>query len=505
MSGINAVERAILALSPAWAARRARSRLQVAAYGGAYEATQHSRLRKTARDYGDGNAVARTSQAALRDMARNLDRNHDLSRGILNVLVRNIVGANGIGVLPQPRDTSGNVIDGLAHQLQDLWEAWSRQPEVTGEFNRARAEQLACRSWMRDGESLCQYVEGNVPKLNHATQVPFSLEYLESDMVPIDYEDASQNILQGVQCDAWGKPQTYYVYKTHPGARTGAWPQLKAVPSSAIGHIKLVDRFGMRRGVSMFASVLTRLDDLKDYEESERIAAKVAASMAAVIKKGAPDDYQPNPSAAQREMRMAPGMIFDTLAPGESVEIIDSKRPNPQAVEWRYAQLRAVAAGADVSHSSASKNYDGTYSAQRQELVEQWEAYKLLSQAFIDQHTSEVYVRFVSMCILAGLVRIPRGATFSGVAHALYIPPAMPWIDPVKEASGWQLREQMGWISGSEVVLLSGRNPADVIRAETKWRADRAAAGLPDMPMPAGSQPTVTQAAPAANGSQAHA
>ncbi|HET6806899.1 MAG TPA: phage portal protein, partial [Frateuria sp.] len=453
MKRLSRIDRAILAVSPSWAARRAQARYRVAAYSGAYEATQSTRLRKHARDWGDGNAVAQGAQVPLRDMARNLDRNHDISRGILNVLVRNVVGAHGIGVLPQPRDANGNVIDSLAQQLSDLWEAWSRAPEVTGEFNRARAEQLACRSWFRDGEALCQYVEGNVPGLTHATAVPFSLEYLESDMVPGDYNDPSRNIVQGVECDAWNRPKTYYVYKQHPGARLTAYPELKPVPTSVIGHIKLVDRFGMRRGVSMFASVLTRLDDLKDYEESERIAAKIAASFAAFIKKGMPEEYAAPPDgSAPRHMHLQPGMVFDDLKVGEEIGTIDSKRPNPNAATWRDGQLRAVAAGADVSYSSSSKNYNGTYSAQRQELVEQWEAYRLLSQAFIDQHTSEVYIRFVAMCVLAGLVKIPRGATFNGIAHALYIPPAMPWIDPVKEATGWELREKNRWVSGSEIV-----------------------------------------------------
>lgn len=477
---LTAFDRAILAVSPSWAARRAAARYKVAAYAGAYEATQSSRLRKRARDMGDGNNTTATAQAPLRDIARNLDRNHDLSRGILNVLVRNVVGANGIGVEPQPRGPDGEVLEDLAQQITDLYEAWSRAPEVTGELNRARAEQLACRSWMRDGETLCQYVEGNVPKLTHSTAVPFSLEYLETDMVPMDFNDPSRNIIQGVQADAWGRPQTYWVYKSHPGARLTAFPELKPVPTANIGHIKLIDRFGQRRGVSMFASVLTRLDDLKDYEESERIAAKIAASMAAVIKKGdatlypevAPD------SIKHRSMHFSPGMIFDDLIPGESIETIDSNRPNPNAVGWRDGQLRAVAAGADVSNSSASKNYNGTYSAQRQELVEQWAAYQLLSQAFIDQHTAEVYVRFVSMCLLAGLIRMPRGATFAGITHALYIPPSMPWIDPAKEATAWEMQEKNLWVPGTEIVRKLGRNPRDVLRAEKQWREAQAKAGL---------------------------
>lgn len=473
------LDRAILAVSPGWAANRALSRLRVQNYGNAYESINQSRLRKKRRDYGSGNTTAGLAHRQLRDLARDLDRNHDLSRGILNVLVRNVVGPNGIGVEPQPRDADGNVLQGLADQLDDLFRQWSRQPEVTGEFNRARAEQLIARTWFRDGEALWQYLEGSVAKLNHNTAVPYSLELLEPDLLPIDYNDPIKQIIQGIEIDSWGRPQGYWFYKQHPGDPFVALPTLKRLGTDRVGHIKLVDRLGQRRGVSMFASVLSRLDDLKDYEESERIAARIAASMAAVIKKGDAASYDtPAANTGPRQMNFAPGMIFDDLLPGEDISMIDSNRPNPNAVGWRDGQLRAVAAGADVSYSSSSRNYNGTYSAQRQELIEQWSAYQVLQQAFIDQFTGEVYPRFVASCLAGGLIKPVKGLSFAQLSHAVYMPPVMPWIDPVKEVQGWQMQEDRAYIAGSEIVRRQGRNPADVIRAQAKWQSDLKTAGI---------------------------
>ena len=492
------IERAIFALSPSWAASRAQSRLRAQAYGNAYDAVSHSRLRKRQRDFGSGNNVAGLAHRELRDMARNLDRNHDLSRGILNTLVRNVVGPTGIGVQPQPRDAEGNVLMGVAKQLDELWQQWSLQPEVTGELNRARAEQLMARTWFRDGEGLWQYLEGSVPKLSHGTSVPFSLELLEPDLLPIDYNDSQKNIIQGIEIDAWGKPQGYWFYKQHPGDPFVAMPTLKRLATDRVGHIKLVDRIGQRRGVSMFASVLARLDDLKDYEESERIAARIAASMAAVIKKGDAQCYEPEKAGQPRSMNFAPGMIFDDLLPGESVETIDSNRPNPNAVNWRDGQIRAVACGTDVSNSSASKNYNGNYSAQRQELVEQDAAYGVLRQAFIDQCTSEVYRRFVTACLAGGLIKPVKGMSFAQLSHAVYMPPVMPWIDPIKEVTGWQMQEDRCYISGAEIVQRQGRNPADVIRSQGKWQADLKAAGIVTQDAPT-AQPTYKKQPPPAD------
>lgn len=490
-------DRAIMAVAPGWAANRAQSRLRVQAYSNAYEAINHSRLRKRQRDFGSGNTVAGLAHRQLRDLARNLDRNHDLSRGILNTLVRNIVGANGIGVEPQPRDANGDVMEDVAKTLDELWQQWSVQPEVTGEFNRARSEQLLCRTWMRDGEGLWQYLEGAVSKLSHNSAVPFSLELLEPDLLPIDYNDPIKQIVQGIEIDAWGKPQGYWFYRQHPGDPFVAMPTLKRLSTEHVGHIKLVDRLGQRRGVSMFASVLSRLDDLKDYEESERIAARIAASMAAVIKKGDAQSFEPEKSAPdKRQMNFEPGMIFDDLLPGEDISMINSNRPNPNAANWRDGQLRAVAAGADVSYSSSSKNYNGTYSAQRQELVEQWTAYAVLQQAFIDQFTSEVYPRFVAACMAGGLIKPRKGVTFAQLSHAIYMPPVMPWIDPVKEVAGWQMMEDRTYISGSEIVRRNGRNPADVIRSQSKWQSDLKAADIQTQNAPTNVAPLASETAP---------
>jgi lambda family phage portal protein len=478
-----AIERAILALAPQWAARRARARKNVLAYAGAYGAVNKGRLRKRARDEGSGNTTTGIAQKPLRDMARQLDRNHDIARGALNVMVRNIVGATGIGVEPHPLNADGSLNEPLAEQLAALHAEWRKLPEVTGELDWARSEQLLCRSWLRDGDVLWQYLEGEVPYLTHSSRVPLSLELLEADLLPTDFNDPRRNILQGIERNSWGRPVGFWIYKNHPGDPFYVTTQsLKRVPTENIGHLKLIDRVGQVRGVSMFASVLTRLDDLKDYEESERIAAKIAASMAAVIVKGDPADYNgvtaDGNAPAKREMRFSPGMVFDDLRPGESISTIDAKRPNPNAATWRDGQLRAVAAGADASFSSISRNYNGSYSAQRQELVEQYSAYMLLGNAFIDQCSREVYERFVGAAVLSGAVRPPRGTTFTQLVNAMFIPPQMPWIDPQKEATAFGLLEDRAYISGPEVIRRRGGNPRETLRAEKAWQTQLREAGV---------------------------
>lgn len=495
---MNLAERALLAVSPGWAASRARARVRAMYYNSAYEATKPDRNRKGWREQGSGNRAAMMAVRPMREMVRQLDRNHDIARGILNILVRNIVGANGIGIEPQPLTKNGEIHDELAQQIHLFHQDWSRRPEVTWQFDKARMEQLLCRSWMRDGEALYQKVMGYLNTLDHGTLVPYSVEMIEADLLPLEFSDVPNGIFQGVQRNAWGKATGYWLYKTHPNDPASPYqPEKKYVSADVMGHIKAIDRIGQVRGISAFASVITRLDDIKDYEESERIAAKIAASLAAVIKKGDPSLYDDSTNVDQfgnklpkRRLEFEAGMIIDDLRPGEDVSMIDAKRPNTGLEQFRNGQLRATAAGTDVSYSSASKNYDGTYSAMRQELVEQWSAYATLSNAFVDMCTRPIYEGFISAALLSGQLKIPRDADPQSIRNALYVPPQMPWIDPLKEATANQIVEDRAYESGPEIIRSRGGNPREVARQQAWWLRLKKAAGIPDITT--GRQLTIT-------------
>lgn len=486
---INVFDRALMAVSPGWAAARARSRVQALYYQRAYEATTPGRLRKWNRNHGSGNQAATGAIGPLRDFARQLERNHDISRGILSILVRNTVGSNGIGVEPQPKDANGEIHDDFAEQLDNLHTEWSQRPEVTWTYDRAGMEQMLCRSWFRDGEVLAQRVMGYLQTLDHGSRVPYSIEMIEADLLPLDYTDPNAGILHGVERNAWGRPVAYHLYKHHPNDPGVPFvPDRKRVSADLINHLKAVDRINQVRGVSHFASVLARLDDIKDYEESERVAAKIAASIAAVIRKGSPDMYDPsqflNPDGsarAERSMRMEPGTFIDGLLPGEDVSMMDSKRPNSGLKDFRNGQVRAVASGTDVSYSAASKDYDGSYSALRQELVDQYSAYATLSNAFIGMIARPIYQGFVSTAMLSGAIKVPRGVDPNTVTDALYVPPQIPWIDPQREATANEIMEDRAWMSAPDIIRRRGGKPRDTAKQQAAWLRMKDKLGIPSV------------------------
>lgn len=454
-----------------------------------YEAAQTSRVRKSRHRTESVNAVVQRDGPKLRAHIRWLEQNHDLARGAIRLLVNNTVGPVGVGVEPQPRRADGSIHTEYATALREAWTDWQRQPEVTGRFSWSKTQRMIARAWFRDGEAFVQELVGAVPFLNHGTRVPYSLELLDADMFPLEFNDTAKGVRQAVERDAWGRPRAFWAYKSDPteGMRLPTVSDLKRIPAERVMQLATFDRIGQVRGVSEFASVLLRLDDIKDYEESERIAAKIAARLTAFIKKGSPDMYDPDrdrilrDAAGQpvpREMRLEAGTIIDGLAIGEDIGMVETNRPNPNLVTFRQGQLRAVAAGIGASYSSLSRDYNGTYSAQRQELVEQWVHYATLTDEFTGMFVRPVWESFVLAADLSGIVPRPRDVTQVLADDALFVGQSMPWIDPIKEANAWKDLVRAGFASEVEVMRKRGVNPRDVLAQIGQFRKEARDAGL---------------------------
>lgn len=480
---LNLLDRAILWAAPGRALRRIAARQAVAHY----DAASPSRLRKTRGESASPVDLTQASAAQIRNQARYADKNHDIARGALSVLVNNTVGPDGIGVEPQPRRRDGTIHVEYAKALLAGYRDWCKRPEVTWRHSWSAGQRLVARTWFRDGEGFAQKLTGRIPGLDHGTKVPFSLELLEPDMLPLDYDDVGRGIRQSIERNAWGRPRGYWVYKQHPGDRYNGligMTDVKRIDAGSMLHLFTADRIGQIRGISAFASVLTRLDDIKDYEESERIAAKVAASITGVIKKGSPELYNPSDALdadgnpISRDIRMSPGMFIDSLATGESIELLDPSRPNPNVVTFRQGQLKAVAAGIGAAYSSIARSYDGTYSAQRQELVEQWVNYACLTDEFVGQFVRPVYEAFVAAATLSGAIPVPTDVVPDSANDALFVGTQMPWVDPMKEASAWLELVEAGFASEVEVMRARGVNPDDTLEQLATFREKAKARGL---------------------------
>lgn len=438
------------------------------AYEGATAGNYHPRRKETR----SGDAVMQHANTRLRSIARYLDENHDLAIGVLDDLVNKIIGT-GIGIDPIVRRQDGTPAADLNAAIAAGLSAWTEaRPDSTRQYPWGDLQRLCCRTWLRDGELLVHHVEGE-GRIRHRGPIPYSLELLEPDFLPFDLfrDTQGQNrIVHGVELNGWREPVGYWLYFDHPGdfhaGRLGLSTDTKRVAADQLTHIRLVRRLHQTRGVTVFHGVLTRLEDIKEYDDSERIAARVASAFTAVITRSA--DYQ-GPytedainGATRRVMEMAPGMIFDNLMPGEAVDTISSDRPNAQYDAFRKANERAVAAGTGTSRSSISKDYIGNYSSQRQELVESEVLYAKARDYFVSMFHREIYRRVVDWLVITGQVRLPADIDRASLYAAAFTPPGSSWIDPLKEVKADREAVEAGFTSRQAVIRKRGGNPTEV-------------------------------------------
>jgi lambda family phage portal protein len=457
------VDRALAPFFPRVVAERMRARNVIMAF----EAARSSRTHKPKKQPKDADSSLHVSLKSMREQCRTLDEDHDLVTGLFDRLEERVVGGPGIAVEPIPMRYDGTVHTAFAAAIKSLWAEWSLSPETSGELTRPQMERLVCRTWLRDGEALGQMLMGKVPGYTHLHGVPFAIELLEPDYLPIDYVDYSAGIVQGIERDNWRRVKAYHLLDGHPGAMIGQkWASnTKRVPADRVIHIANRKRIGQNRGQPLLHAVVIRLSDIKDYEQSERVAARISAALAMYIKKGTPDDYvMPKQGQAQeqRTFPFGPGMVIDNLLPGEEVGTIESNRPNPFLEGFRNGQLKAVAAGARSTYSSVARSYDGTYSAQRQELVEGQLGYDLLQHEFIDYWCRPVYRAWLRMAVMSGQLRVPPDVDQRTLYGAFYQGPVMPWINPVHEATAWEILVKAGFADEAEVARSRQRNPSEL-------------------------------------------
>lgn len=427
-----------------------------------YDASQSSNYHKAIRG-GTNSADSSTHNAVvnLRSWSRYLDENHDIAIGVFSNIVDRVIGS-GLHVEPVVKSASGDLNESLNDRLREMWEEFWEFPEVTGEVPGNEVERLLCRTWLRDGEVLINHKIGEYLGLTYSRpDVPYALELLEGDYLPMDLND--DRIRHGVEKNAWGRPVAYHLYLEHPGNTiipfSRATTTTKRVSADFITHLKFARRIRQTRGVPIIHGVIHRLDDIRDYENSEAIAARVVANWTAYIRRtpdyqGTVDEYGNIP------FEMQSGTIFDGLGVGEELAAVGADRPNPNLGEFRNDLLRAVSAGTNTSHSSIAKRYDGTYSAQRQEMVESVEGYKKLRKYFISVVMKRVYQNFILSAFRNRAITGFGDLDPIAVARAVDIRgPGVPWIDPLKETQADVLQIEKGLKSRHQIIRERGGDP----------------------------------------------
>lgn len=284
----------------------------------------------------------------------------------------------------------------------------------------------------------------------------------------------STSLTDGVERDQMGAAVAYWFRKRHPGDRvldaSDQFEWKKVSRQTRHGRRKVVHYFekqeaGQARGVSKFAPIVERLKMLTKFDKVYLQSAVLNAVLAAVIT--SPHDHElieqavsggHELNAYQTERakfhKASPisfdGAIIPKLFPGESIEHLDSKRPDTAFADFEAQTLRNVAGGIGVSYEQLSNDWSKTnYSSARAALLEVWRSYYKERETFAQGFCSQIYALILEEMIDRGTVQLPENAPDfysykTAYCKAKWIGPARGWVDPLKEADAAQRRLEIG-------------------------------------------------------------
>jgi lambda family phage portal protein len=451
-----------------------------------YEGAKFSRL--TA-DWVTGNTSADSeiygSAQKLRDRARQLCRDNDYARQALRAIEGNVVG-QGIPFQAQVRMLRGGRLDATVNgSIEGAWRQWTKAKHchTGGKLTFADIERLAVRACAESGEVFIRLVKQPFG----GSAVPLALEVLEADLLDDGLNGRSQQgneIRMGVEVDTWGRPVAYHFLAYHPGEYQFSNQQIstqrhKRVPAEEVIHLYRMERPGMTRGVTWFASAIQRLHHLSGYEQAEIVRARASSSLMGFITSPEGELIGDEVMEGERVSSFEPG-VFKYLAPGESVTVPQLDAPDGQFEPFLRAMLRAMAAGVGCSYETVSRDFSQTnYSSSRLSLLEDRDHWRILQNWLIENLHQRVFEVWLDMAVLSGALPLANYEIQADRYKAVrWMPRGWAWVDPAKEVEAYASAVRNGFKTLSEVVAEQGGDIEELMQARRQELDDAEALDL---------------------------
>lgn len=388
----------------------------------------------------------------------------------------------------------------FADAAQAAWRDWGNDPlryaDTARRHSIAEIQRLAFRSYLIEGDAIAAlpwrperrgYGQGSyattvqlihADRLSNPQDMPDTAELrggvvIDGDGVAVGYE-----IRQGHMADLFVDGFAAYTWVRMP--RETPWGRPVVV------HYFDAEDIGQHRSAGgILKAVVPRLRMLAKYDATELQAAIINAIFAAFIESPSEfagldtlsDATEPTPymdaTAAyygDKTVSLSNGARIASLYPGEKLSTLEASRPATNFAGFESAVLRNAASALGITYEQLSKDWSQTnYSSARAALIEAWRTMSRRREHFAAGFNTPIYVGLMEEAMDLGHLPLPAGAPDFAEARGAYtacrwIGPGRGFVDPVKEATGAQLRVEMGISTlEAEAAELSGVDIEDVL------------------------------------------
>lgn len=445
---------------------------------------------------------------------RDIIRNFGPAAGAVQSHLDNIIGS-GLHLQAKP--------DWRALMMSSEWASeWAR--EVESQF---RAWAYGVNSWIDAsrqlrfpqmlGQAYRSYLTTGdivataewIPERRRRGGSATAIKLVEPDRLsnPFDRLD-SDRLRGGIEYDRHGAPLAYHIRRSHPldlhfGARNFDW---RRVPREThwgrrqVIHIFDQERPDQPRGVTQFASVLSKFKMLEKYERVTLQAAILNAMYAATIESpvrteelaevmGGMDSSFENYLAQALDFHTGANVRFDGtkiphLFPGEKLNFQSLQHPSLNFAEFEKAVLRHLAAGLGESYELLSRDYSETnYAGARAGLQEAWKFFMNRRQLVGGSFATEIYALWLEEKMSRGDIETPAKAPNFWAAKdawcgCRWIGPGKGAIDPLKEEKADVVALQAGGKSWEDYCHERGKDPDEQLDALVHWQERFKAKGV---------------------------
>ena len=493
----NALHRLILYVAPRRAVDRLRAR---AAYEmlATYDAAKRDRgTRDWKTHHGSADDATLPDLAIMTDRARQMVRDNAYARSIVLSFGRNVVGT---GITPQAsaRFHNGRPRAGFNEAMTEAWHRWANDPalcDVEGHQTFSQFQRQAVEAMVETGEAFVLWSQAD----NGEDEIPIRVQMIEGEQLDlVKTKHDGRDVVAGVEIDATGRPVAYHI---HPlgvsrwgGGRTYA-TESQRIPADRVQHLYVKTRAGQTRGVTWFAPVLNRLRDLAEYDRAMLWAARMEACIGLLVTRdptgmggqlglSGPPGQQQNDMDGNRNINLQPGMVGE-LNPGESVTPFMPSRPGGTYDPYVQAQLRAVAAGVDLSYAQVARDFsDGNFSSQRQAKLEDERGWEALQLYVTDAMCRPIWREAVRAAILGRILptTVAPAVPDPALYEAEWMPQGWDWVDPVKEVNALAKAIDYRFVTREDIANSRGKSIRRIFAklGEERAMADEAGITLPE-------------------------
>lgn len=500
---MNVVDKVVEYFNPIAAGRRAAARISLDAirnYG--YSEGAASRKKKSMKNWHNESASPQSDIDMNLDLMRRRSRSSYYTSPIATSAIhtnRDHVIGPGLKVVPKidykfigiDRERAAE----LERDIKFKFNTWASRKNccITGQNTFFELQQIALMTWLMSGECFVFPMYVNNPD----SDFELTIKLMEGDLISNPNSNAEfvdiyrknpengNRIYNGVEIDDLDRVVAYHVASDYSDRSLASisWIRVPAYGEQTgnpnVLHVFNAIRPNQYRGIPYLAPVIEDIKQLRRYQDAEIMAALINGLFSVFIKtedgeppafEGVDDESFSVQTSGGKPLEFDKGKSNDldigngninVLRPGESIEVVDGKRPSSNFDAFIQSVCMTVGAALDIPNELLLKKFSASYSASRGALLEAWNFFSMNRTWFADSFCNPIYRLWLNEAVVKGIIDLPgyfdNRYIRDAYSRAEWPGPSPGQLDPTKEVEASLMKMKAGLSNGEkEAIELNG-------------------------------------------------